>query len=256
MCARSFIGACVVTGEARLALVSGGCAGIGAAIVERLLDDGFRVLVADITAIDEVPHLVSSQGIIRMPPVDLTDEQSLHDWLSTALETAGDVHTLVHCAGIYPAIAFEELSLQQWRHIFSLNLEAFFLLCQGVVPGMRARGEGRLIGIASNTFHDGTAGLSAYVASKGGMIGMVRSLASELGALGIAVNAVAPGITDTPTTRKHVGIEVMQAFTERQAMPKLAMPEDYAGVVSFLAGPDAGFLTGQTLIVDGGWTHA
>ncbi len=245
-----------MTDQARLALVSGGCAGIGAAIVERLLDDGFRVLVADITAIDEVPHLASRPGIVRLPPVDLTDEESLHDWLSTALETAGDVYTLVHCAGIYPAIAFEELGLQQWRHVFALNLEAFFLLCQRVVPGMRARREGRLIGIASNTFHDGTAGLCAYVASKGGMIGMVRSLASELGASGITVNAVAPSITDTPTTRRHVGLAAMQAFTERQAIPRLAVPEDYAGVVSFLAGPDAGFLTGQTLIVDGGWTHA
>tara|TARA_R110002110_G_scaffold413729_1_gene641556 strand:+ start:38043 stop:38780 length:738 start_codon:yes stop_codon:yes gene_type:complete len=239
----------------KIAAVSGGCSGIGLAAVMRLLGDGCKVVIADLHLPKNVPELQLAENLIESPACDLSDPDSIsvwHDHLE-GLNVQPDI--FVHSAGLYPATPFATVTLEEWRKIFSVNLEGFFLLSQRLLPHMTSQGWGRLIGIASNTFHDGTPGLVPYVASKGGLIGMVRSLATEVGQHGITVNAVSPGITNTPTLRRQMDDEVIKHFTSLQAIPRLAVPADYAGVISFLASEDSAFMTGQTLVVDGGWTH-
>ena len=237
----------------RLAVVSGGSSGIGSAIAARLSADGYRVAVADLCVPKTAPGTTTE--LLKVDPCDVTDADAATGWCA-ALEAAhGPVSVLVHSAGIYPHTPFRQVDLAAWRRIMSVNLDGFFVLTHALLAGMVSSGSGRIIGVASNTFFDGTPGLVPYVASKGGMIGMVRSLASELGPDGITVNAIAPSITDTPTTRAVFDDAGFAQLVVRQAIPRLAVPGDYAGVVSFLASADAAFITGQTFIVDGGWTH-
>jgi NAD(P)-dependent dehydrogenase (short-subunit alcohol dehydrogenase family) len=237
--------------SSRLAVVSGGASGIGLAIAERLLAEGYRVAVADLRP----PVLEGTAGLIETAVCDIAGEESVNRWFTGLQAEHGAVYLFVHSAGIYPPTPFAELDLPTWRRIMAVNLEGFFLGARAVLDGMLAARAGRIVGVASNTFFDGTAGLVPYVASKGGMIGMVRSLASELGAAGITVNAIAPSITDTPTTRAVFDEQGFAQLVAHQAIPRLALPRDYAGVAAFLASDDAAFITGQTLIVDGGWTH-
>ena len=236
-----------------LAVVSGGSSGIGQAIAIRLLADGYRVAVADL----QPPTPDTAAGsFLDLQGCDISDADATMRWCTTLESRHGAASVLVHSAGIYPGMAFLDVDPGIWRRIMGVNLDGFFHLTRALLPGMISTGAGRIIGIASNTFFDGTPGLVPYVASKGGVIGMVRSLASELGPKGITVNAIAPSITDTPSTRAIFDDAAFAALVAKQAIPRLAVPRDYAGVASFLASEDAAFITGQTLIVDGGWTHA
>jgi NAD(P)-dependent dehydrogenase (short-subunit alcohol dehydrogenase family) len=236
-----------------LAVVSGGSSGIGQAIAARLLADGYRVAVADLQPPTRSTAAVS---FLDLPGCNISDPDETMRWCTSLEKLHGATSVLVHSAGIYPGMAFLDVDPAMWRRIMGVNLDGFFHLARALLPGMISTGAGRIIGIASNTFFDGTPGLVPYVASKGGMIGMVRSLASELGHKGITVNAIAPSITDTPSTRAVFSDAAFAALVAKQAIPRLAIPADYAGVASFLASADASFITGQTLIVDGGWTHA
>ena len=222
--------------DRRVAVVTGGAGGIGGAIVARLAPD-HTVVVLDRTG-DVV--------------VDLGDTDDVHRAAQLVLDRYGRCDVLVHAAATFAFGPIEQVELDVWRQIQAVNVESALLLTQAFVPGMRERGFGRVILIVSNTFWSPPDGqMLPYVASKGALIGMAHTLAVGLGGDGIAVTAVAPGLTRTPASATRAAAEF--ADTEaHMALHRPLTPDDTAAVVAMLAGDDAAALTGQTLVADGG----
>jgi NAD(P)-dependent dehydrogenase (short-subunit alcohol dehydrogenase family) len=220
--------------DGQVAVVTGGASGIGAAVAQGLEQDGATLEIFDL-----------ENG------VDVTDEQSVRRACDEVVGRHGRVDVLVNNAGIYPHIPFDEITFAQWRHVLSTNLDGVFLCSHAVYPVMRSRSYGRIVNISSATFFIGYAGLSAYVASKGGIIGFTRALASEAGPHDITVNAVTPGLI---ATEKALAEEA-DAFDEivpQQAVGRPGRPQDISDCVRFLVRPESSWITGQTFNVDGG----
>ena len=220
----------------RVAVVTGGAGGIGGAIVARLSPD-HTVVVLDRTC-DVV--------------VDLADPDGVRRAAEAVLERYGRCDVFVHAAASFAFGPLEQVELDTWRQIQAVNVESALLLTQAFVPGMRERGFGRVIFIVSNTFWSPPDGqMLPYVASKGALIAMTRTLAVGLGGDGIAVTAVAPGLTHTPASASRAAAEF--ADTEaHMALHRPLTPDDTAAVVAMLARDDTEALTGQTLTADGG----
>jgi pyridoxal 4-dehydrogenase len=159
---------------------------------------------------------------------------------------------LVNNVGIYPHRPFEELTYAEWRHVLAVNLDSVFLCTHAVYPAMRERGYGRIVNVSSSTFFIGYPGLAAYIATKGGIIGFTRALASEAGPHGITVNAVTPGLIATEGVLGGEEAGLFDEIVPQQALPRRGEPEDIAECIAYLASPAAGFITGQTINVDGG----
>jgi pyridoxal 4-dehydrogenase len=232
--------------DGHLALITGGAHGIGASIVSRLECDGARVVVADLTS----PSQDSGWPVLSC---DVTREGEIQALADQVHRDFGAPDILVNNAGIYPVGALEETSLEEWRRVMAVNLDSVFLMSRTFVPAMKQNHFGRIVNIASNTFHAGIfPNYSAYVASKGGVIGFTRALASELGPHGITVNAIAPGLVATDNIRANRTTHAIEAVRLEQAIPQTLQAGDIAGTAAFLARPDSVFITGQTLVVDGG----
>lgn len=220
--------------DEQVAIVTGGASGIGAAIAEGLAEDGATVEIFDL-----------ENG------VDVTDEQSVSRACEALVSRHGRIDVLVNNAGIYPHIPFEELTFAQWRHVLATNLDGVFLCSHAVYPVMRKRRYGRIVNISSATFFIGYPGLSAYVASKGGIIGFTRALAREAGPHEITVNAVTPGLIATERAlTEEAG--VFDEIVPEQAVQRPGTPQDIADCVRFLVRPESAWITGQTFNVDGG----
>ena len=224
------------TQDKRVAVVTGGAGGIGGAIVARLAPE-HTVVVLDRTG-DVV--------------VDLAEPDQVRRAGESVLERYGRCDVFVHAAATFAFGPLEQVELDTWRRIQAVNVESALLLTQAFAPGMRERGFGRVIFIVSNTFWSPPDGqMLPYVASKGALIGMARTLAVGLGSDKIAVTAVAPGLTRTPAGATRAAAEF--ADTEaHMALHRPLTPDDTAAVVAMLARDDAEALTGQTLTADGG----
>jgi NAD(P)-dependent dehydrogenase (short-subunit alcohol dehydrogenase family) len=220
----------------RVAVVTGGAGAIGRAIVQRLAQDHDVVILGH-------------EGDFH---VDLADPDQVRRTAQAVLARHGRVDVFVHAAAMVAFGSIEDFDLDTWRQVQAVNVESALLLTQAFIPGMRERRFGRLIFIASNTFWRPAGGHQvAYVASKGALIGMVRTMALGLGADGIAAMAVAPGLTRTPAT-DVVPPEEFAGVASHQALARPLTPDDTAAVVEMLTRDDAAALTGQTLTVDGG----
>jgi NAD(P)-dependent dehydrogenase (short-subunit alcohol dehydrogenase family) len=245
----------------RLALVTGAARGLGQGFAVRLAADGHRVIALDrIDSTETLAAIKAQGGEAEQVVVDLSDASAVAHAAENVLEKHGPVDILVNNAGIIPNVEFENIDLGAWRALMAINLEAPFLLCRGLVPSMKKRGYGRIVNIASNTVGLKIPGFVHYVTSKAALIGMTRALASEYGPNGITVNAVAPGLTRThgmmdPNRRGPGGVttdQEIEFLSQLQAIPRGGEVADLVGVMSFLASDDAAFMTGQTLVVDGG----
>jgi NAD(P)-dependent dehydrogenase (short-subunit alcohol dehydrogenase family) len=220
----------------RIAVVTGGAGAIGGATAARLAGD-HTVVVLDRTG-----------DIV----VDLGDADDVRRAAGLVLERYGRCDVLVHAAAMAAFGPMEQFELDVWRRVQAVNVESALLLAQAFAPGMRERGFGRVIFIVSNTFwRPPGMHMLAYVASKGALIGMAHTLAVGLGGDGVAVTAVAPGLTHTPATVDVPAAEFADAEAH-QALPRPLTPDDTAAVVAMLARDDAAALTGQTLTADGG----
>ncbi|MBL5972688.1 MAG: SDR family oxidoreductase [Candidatus Leucobacter sulfamidivorax] len=233
------------TGAARVAVVSGAARGIGAAIAERLRADGFTVVSLDLQRPD-----AAREGIVDLV-CDIADPEAVAAAVARAGEE-GRIDALVHCAAYQVIAPFAELDPAVWDRTFAVNVRAGFDLVRAVLPGMRAAGRGRIVMITSSSQFTPPPMMTHYIASKGALTGMVRALATELGPMGITVNAVAPGLTATAHALEDVPEAHFELVRSRQAIPRTGRPEDIAAVVSFAVSDDAAFMTGQTLLVDGG----
>ncbi|MGH3031149.1 MAG: SDR family NAD(P)-dependent oxidoreductase [Gaiellaceae bacterium] len=237
------------------ALVTGAAQGLGYAAARRLAAEGAKVALFDNDGevLAKAAEALAAEGLDVLPQtVELTDEDGVKAAVSAVLAAAGRIDVLVNNAGIYPHRPFEDLTYAEWRHVLTVNLDSVFLCTRAVYPAMRERRYGRIVNVSSATFFIGYPGLAAYIASKGGIIGFTRALASEAGPHGITVNAVTPGLIATEGVLDGEEAGLFDEIVPEQALPRRGEPEDIAECIAYLAGPSAGFITGQTINVDGG----
>jgi NAD(P)-dependent dehydrogenase (short-subunit alcohol dehydrogenase family) len=172
--------------------------------------------------------------------------------VESVLGEHGRIDILVNNAGIYPHLPFEESSYADWRRVLNTNLDSVYIVTRAVYPHMRAAGFGRIVSMSSSTVHIGFPGLSSYIASKAGIIGFTRALASEAGEHGITVNTVTPGLIETEGVFETGEDSLFDEIIAGQAVKRRGRPADIVAAVSYLASPAAEFITGQSINVDGG----
>lgn len=237
------------THDGRVAIVTGAAGGIGRAVAGLLAQRGAKVVLVDKDDPGETRDAIGGEAMTAV--LDVTSPDAWARLVGQVEGNYGRIDILVNNAGIMPLASIDETDLDLWRRVFAINLEAHFIAVKSVIGIMRAQRYGRIVSLSSNTVGACYPGMSAYMASKMGVVGLVRGLANELGAHEITVNAVMPGLTNTPGTAaapENMRIEVANA----QAIKRLAEPEDIAGPVVFLASEDARHITGQVLVADGG----
>jgi len=239
----------------RIVVVTGAAGGIGAAIVKRFLSNEDTVIAidnrADALKVLQESHQASASQLIAIDG-DVSREQECRRFATLIESKVGRVDVLVNCSGYYPIVPFEEMSLADWQQVIGINLTGPFLMVRSLLPLIKGRGWGRIVNVGSASVFEGVAGQVHYVAAKGGIVGFSRSLAMELGSHGITVNVVAPGLTKTEPVRRQMPAEMIESQREVRAIKRDEQAEDLAGPVFFLASPDAAFMSGQILVVDGG----
>jgi NAD(P)-dependent dehydrogenase (short-subunit alcohol dehydrogenase family) len=240
--------------DGRVAIVTGAAQGIGNAIAKGLASEGARIVVADLNRADDAAQ--DFDGGIGLT-VDVADEEQVERMARQVVEQCGSIDILVNNAGLYASLAmrpFTEIPADEWRQVMDVNVLSMFLTCRAVVPRMREHGGGRIVNISSGTPFRGVPFLLHYVTSKGAIVALTRALARELGRDDVLVNCVAPGFTMSEGVRQHP--EVIEALREvsvsARTLQRDQEPEDVVGAVVFLCSPGAAFVTGQTIVIDGG----
>jgi NAD(P)-dependent dehydrogenase (short-subunit alcohol dehydrogenase family) len=236
------------THEGHIAVVTGAAQGIGQALAVALAERGAQVMVTDLTLPLETADKI---GPTAHPfQLDVTQEE---DWRSVSLKSrdVGDVDVVVNNAGYFPNRSIDDLDLSTWRKTMATNLDAHFLSAKYFLPGMRKKKWGRFVGISSNMVGLAIPGMSHYITSKMGIIGFMRGLANDVADDGITANAVLPGLTNTLAIAPQ-SEEQKRATWGQQAIKRLEEPRDITGAVLFLTSDDAAFITGQSIVVDGG----
>jgi NAD(P)-dependent dehydrogenase (short-subunit alcohol dehydrogenase family) len=244
----------------KVAVITGAANGIGQAFAGRLAEDGVHVVIADIADGGQTVKLVEAAGRQALAcKCDVTSQDSVSAMAAQVQQKFGRCDIVINCAGIFPQLNFEQMKFEDWRRVMAINLDSAFLVSAAFVPGMKQRGWGRIVSMASSTLGSVVTGFVHYVASKGGIVGFTRALATELGPHGVTVNAIAPGLTRSPGTlarTPRAGFASMEdefvANASMQAIKRPEVPDDLVGTISFLTSDDAAFITGQTLSVDGG----
>jgi 3-oxoacyl-[acyl-carrier protein] reductase len=241
--------------EQRIAIVTGAGQGIGRAIALGLAREGARVVIADVNeeSASTVKNEIEAGGgralVIR---TDVSNEISVRAMAKRSLEEFGRVDILVNNAGIFPTSSVEEMREEDWDRVIGTNLVGAFLCSRAVVPKFLEQGTGRIISLTSGRAFQGAKNGAHYAASKAGIIGFSKSLALELAPHGITVNVICPGITDTAQPRGHQTEEQMYAQGQRIPLGRIGQPEDLVGPAVFFASDAAAFVTGQTILVNGG----
>ncbi|MGI8970929.1 MAG: SDR family NAD(P)-dependent oxidoreductase [Dehalococcoidia bacterium] len=233
-----------------MAIVTGGGSGIGRATAKRLASDGFDVVVADLNL-----EAAKETGGALAVQVDVSDMAGVRRMLQDVNQQLGPVDLLVNNAGWDRVGPFIDSDEAVWDRLLAVNLKGPIACSHAVLPGMIERRQGRIICVASDAGRVGSSGEVVYSATKGGVIAFAKALAREVARHGVLVNCVAPGPTDTPFLQGFGGNErILEAMTKATPLRRLAQPEEIAAAISFLASADAGFITGQTLSVNGGLT--
>jgi len=243
--------------EGRTAIVTGAATGIGRATARLLAERGARVVAAGLQP-DElagtVQAIAEAGGEAIAVDADISDPGAIEAVAAAALSAFGGTDILVNNAAVYPLGPWHEMDAAALDAVFATNVRGYYLMARAVREQMIARGGGSVVNVASVTFWTGNALLAAYVASKGAVIGFTRALAREAGPDGIRANAVAPGAFPTAATEIHADQDALwRDVLEAQSIKRRGEVEDVARAIAFFAGDDAGFVTGQTLLVDGGW---
>ena len=241
-----------------VAVVSGGAAGIGLAIAERLAKDGFQVAILTRTegaaekAAAAIEHV---GGIARGYQADVSDRQQVDDALAKVRADLGPLSVLVANAAVAPQQPFLDMTLEQWNQTLSINLTGTFNLVQAGLPDLVEAGKGRVILISSSSAQRGAPRMAHYAASKGGQLALTKALAVEFAKTGVTVNTVVPSSIDTPSVeKKRAAGSIPSAADMAKYIPvgRMGTGADIAGAVSYLASDDSSYVTGQTISVNGG----
>lgn len=235
-------------------VITGGAQGLGFATAERVASEGARIALIDMNgdgAAAAAEKLRAAGAEAESWQADVSDERAVNQTMAAVLDRFGGAQALINSCGIYPAVPFEETTIEHWRHVMAVNVESTFLCTQALWPAMKEAGYGRIVNFSSGTVLKGRTGMPAYVTSKAALIGFTRVMAKEGGEFGITVNAVAPGLIETEGVIGHMD-HTFDLVIAGQAVKRRGQPADIAEAIAYLASPDAGFITGQTLAVEGG----
>ena len=250
-----------MTHEGRVAVVTGAARGIGRALAVGLAARGARVAAVDLLDAGETAAVIrAAGGTCEVVPGDVASEEGVAGIASRVRASLGPGDIVVNNAALLGAAPVLEVDYATWRRTIATNLDSHFLMAKAFLPDMVERGWGRIVGVASSSLLTSTPGLTAYMASKGGVLGFTSALANDVGRFGITVNAVSPGFTRTPGVDADIraGVvppDAVDAVIAQQAIPREGTAEDLVGTVLFLTSDDASFMTGQFLVADGGMTR-
>lgn len=237
----------------RVAVVTGSAGGIGAAISRRLAGEGVTVVGVDVLdQSDTAAAIAGHGGSFRAASCDLADASAVAGFARWLERETGRLDILVNNAAIDDAVGIDDLDVERFRRVLAIDLESPFVLTKELLPLLRAASSARVINIGSGAVVNPMRGFVAYRAAKMGLIGLTRALALELGGDGITVNVVSPGVTASPMAEASLTPEFRAATLTRQAIPRTGVPDDIADAVAFLAGEKSAFITGQTIMVNGG----
>lgn len=242
----------------RVAVVTGGASGMGEATCHELGRRGHRVAVLDLNAeaSERVARELTAEGVQALAvPVDVTDRAGVENAFNTVREKLGPIGILVTSAGLFGYAHFSDITVDSWQHLIDVNLTGTFHCCQVALPDMTAAGWGRIVMISSSSAQRGTPFAAHYAASKGALLTLTKSLAREYAAHGITVNNIPPSGIETPMQHASQAaghLPSNQQIVSHIPVGHLGRPEDIAAAVGFLCSDEAGFITGQTLGVNGG----
>jgi NAD(P)-dependent dehydrogenase (short-subunit alcohol dehydrogenase family) len=243
--------------DGKVAVITGGAGGIGFAFARRLLAEGARVAIADvgdaIAAADKLEAADRALGV----PTDVSNMSAVRAMVDAAVARFGRIDVLVNNAAVFATLEprpFDQIPDAEWERVMAVNVRGVWNCARAVAPIMRAQGGGRIVNVASAIVAKGTALLLHYVTSKGAVVAMTRALARELGPDRITVNAIAPGLILSEAVQANSALTGFQldAVMQARSIRREAFPDDLEGTLLFLAGDDSAFMSGQTLIVDGG----
>jgi NAD(P)-dependent dehydrogenase (short-subunit alcohol dehydrogenase family) len=243
--------------DGRVAVVTGGGGGLGTSICRALAEAGAAVAVVGRPGdpLEDVRDAILADGGRAIAvEADVSDGESVQAMADQVVRELGGVDVLVNNAAIYPRRAWDEITEEEWDAVQATNVKGYFLCARALHESMKARGHGRIVNLSSITFFIGLPMLLDYVVSKGGVIGFTRALARELGPEGITVNAIAPGAFPTDAEKIHPNPEEYTEWIyDQQSLKRRGTPEDIGNLAVFLAGDASSFITGQTIMIDGGW---
>ena len=240
--------------QGKVALVTGASQGIGRAIADGLAAQGARIVVADVQGAEEAASSFSDGVGIT---ANVADEVDVARLVGEAVKRCGTIDVLVNNAGLYASLemrSFEQIPLDEWRTVMDVNVASMFLTCRAVVPVMRKQGGGKIVNISSGTPFRGVPFLLHYVTSKGAIVALTRALAKEVGKDNVLVNCVAPGFTMSAGVEAHPEVieKLRDVSVAARVIQRDQVPEDVVGAVVFLCSDGASFVTGQTIVIDGG----
>ncbi len=244
--------------DGRVALITGAAQGIGGAFAKGLAAEGARVAICDLDSGETICNIIHQQGGEAIDlPTDVSDEAQVRAAVAGCVKAFGRLDILVNNAAIFTSIErkkFDDITVEEWDQVSAVNIRGVWLCCKEAVPEMRKNGYGKIINISSGRAFKGSTHFLHYDASKAAVVGITRSLARELGDDGIRVNAIAPGSTASENVEKRstdLGSS-MGATIKTRALKRIETPDDLVGACVFLASPASDFITGQSLVVDGG----
>jgi 3-oxoacyl-[acyl-carrier protein] reductase len=243
--------------EGRVAFVTGAGGGLGEGICNSLAAAGAVVACADIVTggAERIARQVTDGGGRALPlHIDVSDRESVRGAVKRTVDELGGVDILVNNAAIYPRRAWTEITEEEWDRVLGVNLKGYFHCARACYPSMKERGQGHIVNVSSITFMVGFELLLDYVSSKGAIVGFTRALAHEVGPEGITVNAIAPGAFPTDAEKIHPDPEGYNQWAlDQQCIKRRGTPQDIGNLVVFLASDASSFITGQTVVIDGGW---